>query len=313
MDLFNPADRRPVHFMGVGGAGMSALAVLACRRGVVVSGCDTDLAGAQDVIAAGADVRQGHDPSHVIGARAVIVTAAVAAAHPELEAARAAGIPVVRRKEALGQLVRGRSVVALAGTHGKTTTTVMTTLALEAAGLAPTGLAGGRVAAWGGNARLGGDALYVVEADEYDQAFLTLYPDVAVVNNVEPDHLECYGSVEQLEAAFVEFAGRARVAILAADDGGARRVSARVDTTVWRFGTAEDADLRIGRVEQDAQGSRADVTLPDGKRVVLSLRVPGMHNIRNATGALGAVVALGGSVERALEALAAFSGVGRRV
>ncbi len=312
MDLFNPADRRPVHFMGVGGAGMSALAVLACRRGVVVSGCDTDLAGAQDVIAAGADVRQGHDPSHVIGARAVIVTAAVSAAHPELEAARAAGIPVVPRKEALGQLVRGRSVVALAGTHGKTTTTVMTTLALEAAGLAPTGLAGGRVAAWGGNARLGGDALYVVEADEYDQAFLTLYPDVTVVNNVEPDHLECYGSVEQLEAAFVEFAGRARVAIMAADDGGARRVSARVGTTVWRFGTAEDADLRIGRVEQDAQGSRADVTLPDGKRVVLSLRVPGMHNIRNATGALGAVVALGGSVERALEALAAFSGVGRR-
>jgi UDP-N-acetylmuramate--alanine ligase len=312
MDLFNPADRRPVHFMGVGGAGMSALAVLACRRGVVVTGCDTDLAGAQDVIASGAQVMLGHDPSHVTGTRAVVVTAAVPDTHPELEQARAAGIPVVPRKEALGGLVNGMTVVGAAGTHGKTTTTVMTTAALEAAGLLPTGLAGGRVRDWGGNARLGGSKLYVVEADEYDKAFLALEPTVAIVNNVEPDHLECYGSINQLEAAFAEFAGRADTVLIGADDTGARRVARSLRNRVWRFGTATDAELRIGAVTQDAAGSRSEITLPDGRRVTLTLSVPGMHNVRNAAGALGAVVALDGSAERALEALAAFSGVGRR-
>jgi UDP-N-acetylmuramate--alanine ligase len=312
MDLFNPADRRPVHFMGVGGAGMSALAVLACRRGVVITGCDTDLAGAQDVIASGAQVTLGHDPSHVTGTRAVVVTAAVPDTHPELEQARAAGIPVVPRKEALGGLVNGATVVGAAGTHGKTTTTVMTTAALEAAGLEPTGLAGGRVRAWGGNARLGSSSLYVVEADEYDKAFLALRPTVAIVNNVEPDHLECYGSVEQLEAAFAEFASRAETVLIGADDPGARRVASGLGNRVWRFGTADDADLRIGAVRQDASGSRSTITLPDGRRVSLRLSVPGLHNVRNAAGALGAVAALGGAVERALEALAEFSGVGRR-
>jgi UDP-N-acetylmuramate--alanine ligase len=240
------------------------------------------------------------------------VTAAVPDTHPALEQARAAGIPVVPRKAALGGLVNGMTVVGAAGTHGKTTTTVMTTAALEAAGLQPTGLAGGRVREWGGNARLGGSTLYVVEADEYDKAFLALEPTVAIVNNVEPDHLECYGSIDQLEAAFAEFASRADTVLIGADDAGARRVARSLGNRVWRFGTAADAELRIGAVAQDAAGSRSEVTLPDGRRVTLALSVPGMHNVRNAAGALGAVAALDGSVERALEALAAFSGVGRR-
>ena len=312
MDLFNPADRRPVHFMGVGGAGMSALALLACRRGVAVTGCDNDPAGAADVAALGAIIHTGHGPDHVDGARAIVVTAAVPAEHPELVRARELGVPVVPRKVALAELIAGRRAVGAAGTHGKTTTTVMTTEALAAAGLEPTGLAGGRVSGWGGNARLAGDALYVVEADEYDQAFLTLHPTIAIVNNVEADHLECYGSVAALEDAFVEFAGRAETALLGADDAGARRVAARLRTRVWRFGTAADAELRIGRVTQGAELTEADVTLPDGRQVTLRLRVPGLHNLRNATGALGAVVALGGAIEPALEALAAFTGVGRR-
>ena len=128
------------------------------------------------------------------------------------------------RKEALAALIGGARSVAVSGTHGKTTTTVMTTEALTAAGLAPTGIAGGRVSAWGGNARVAGDDLFVVEADEYDKAFLTLHPTVAIVNNVEPDHLECYGSMAALEDAFVEFAGRAETAIVSADDPGARRI-----------------------------------------------------------------------------------------
>ncbi len=246
MELFSPADRRPIHFMGISGAGMSALASIACRRGVVVSGCDTDPAGARDVAALGATVLAGHDPAHADGARALVVTAAVRPDHPELERARHLGIPVVPRKVALAELVAGRTLVAAAGTHGKTTTTVMATEALTAAGLEPTGLAGGRVSGWGGNALLAGDALFVVEADEYDKAFLTLHPTVAIVNNVEADHLECYGTVAQLEDAFAEFAGRAETVLVGADDAGARRVADRLARRVWTFGVAADATLRIG-------------------------------------------------------------------
>ncbi|HVX87408.1 MAG TPA: Mur ligase domain-containing protein, partial [Gemmatimonadales bacterium] len=266
MDLFSPSDTRPVHFMGIGGAGMSALALLAVRRGVKVSGCDTDPAGAADVAALGATITAGHSPSHVAGARAVVATAAIPADHPELAAARTAGIPVVPRKRALADLVNPHEVVALAGTHGKTTTTVMATEALAAAGKDPTGLAGGRVAQWGGNARIGGDQLFVVEADEYDRAFLELRPGIAVVNNVEADHLEIYGTLKAIEDAFVEFAGRARIALVGTDDPGASRVAARLTNQVWRFGTG-DADLRIGPVEQGPKGTSADVRLPDGRRI----------------------------------------------
>lgn len=312
MELFSPADQRPIHFVGISGAGMSALASIACRRGVQVTGCDNDPSGAADVAALGATVLQGHDPAHLEGVRAVVATAAVKADHPELARARALGIPVIPRKEALAELVAGRELVAVAGTHGKTTTTVMASEALTAAGLQPTGLAGGRVERWGGNALLAGDALFVVEADEYDQAFLTLYPTVAIVNNVEADHLECYGTLEALEDAFVQFAGRAGTVLVGADDSGARRVAARLSRRVWTFGLAGDAALRIRPGEQSSERSVAQVDLPDGRTVTLRLRVPGLHNLRNATGALGAVLALGGDLDRALDALAEFPGVGRR-
>jgi UDP-N-acetylmuramate--alanine ligase len=243
--------------------------------------------------------------------RAVVVTAAVAADHPELRRARELDLPVVPRKVALAALVGDARSVAVSGTHGKTTTTVMTTEALASAGLRPTGLAGGRVAAWGGNASIDGDALFVVEADEYDQAFLTLHPTVAIVNNVEADHLECYGSVEALEDAFVEFAGRAAVALLSADDAGALRVAARVKGA-RRFGFAAGAQVRISDVLQTSEGTEATVAWRQGKTIRLKLRVPGIHNLRNAVAALGAVEALGGEIEPAAAALAAFSGVGRR-
>ena len=143
----------------------------------------------------------------------------------------------------------------------------MATEALTAAGLNPTGIAGGRVSTWGGNARVAGDDLFVVEADEFDKAFLTLYPTVAVVNNVEPDHLECYGSMAALENAFVEFAGRARIAIINADDAGARRIGERVGTTVRRFGCAGDADIRIGEVVQQADSTEARIAWGDGRSI----------------------------------------------
>ena len=312
MRLFSPDDPRPIHFMGVAGAGMSALALMARRRGVAVTGCDQDSAGAADVAAAGASIWQGHDPAHVVGARAVVYTAAVSAQHPELAAATAAHIPVVRRADALHEAIRGGTVIAVAGTHGKTTTTVMTTEALAATGANPTGLVGGRVRAWGGNARLGGDTLFVVEADEYDKAFLSLRPDVAVVTNIEADHLECYGTLASLEHAFAEFAGRARRVLVGADDAGARRLATRLTVPVWTVGTARDADLAIGEVVQQRDVTIAPVTLPDGRTVTLKLTVPGLHNVRNAAMALGAVLAVEGDVEKSLEALAAFVGVGRR-
>jgi UDP-N-acetylmuramate--alanine ligase len=311
MDLFNPADTRPIHFVGIGGAGMSALALIAVRRGVAVTGCDAEPSGAADLSALGVRVHAGHDPSHLDGVRAVVVTAAVPLEHPELRRARELDLPIVPRKVALAALVGEARSVGVSGTHGKTTTTVMTTEALAAAGLHPTGLAGGRVAAWGGNARIDGDDLFVVEADEYDQAFLTLHPTVAIVNNVEADHLECYGSVEALEDAFAEFAGRARVALLSADDPGSQRVAAGVKGA-QRFGFAADADIRIADVVQGARGTEARVSWSGGRSVQLGLVVPGIHNLRNAVGALAAVEALGGALEPAVEALAAFSGVGRR-
>jgi UDP-N-acetylmuramate--alanine ligase len=168
------------------------------------------------------------------------------------------------------------------------------------------------VSAWGGNARLAGDDLFVVEADEYDKAFLTLRPTVAVVNNVEPDHLECYGSEAALEDAFVEFAGRAETVLVSADDPGALRVGRRVGRGVRRFGFDEAADLRITEVVQRADGTEARIVWRDGRTLRLRLPVPGIHNLRNAVAALGAVEALGGTLEAAVDALADFAGVGRR-
>ena len=302
--------------MGIAGAGMSALALIARHRGVAITGCDTDTSGAgiDDLTALGVATSQGHDPSHVDGARAVIVTAAVPPNHPELQRARALDIPVVRRADALGELVSGggASLVAVAGTHGKTTTTVMVTEALSAAGRNPTGLAGGRVATWGGNARIGGDGLYVVEADEYDKAFLSLRPTVAVVNNVEADHLECYGSVEALEAAFAEFADRAQRVIVGADDMGAERVAVQLQAPVWRVGLGPMADVRIRAVRLEPGGSRATITLPGGDIVELQLAVLGMHNVRNAAVTLAALHALGADVQAGARALSEFQGVGRR-
>src|SRR6266702_1937595 len=295
MNLFATVDPRPVHFMGIAGAGMSGLALLARQQGVTITGCDNDPSGAADLAALGVEIWRGHDPGHVVGARALVVTAAVPGDHPELKRARALGVPVVRRADALSQAVAGGTVVAVAGTHGKTTTTVMVTEALAAAGRDPTGLAGGRVARWGGNARVGGRALYIVEAD----------------------HLECYdGSVAALEQAFVEVARSARRVIAGADDAGAERVAAAVRAPVWRVGLGANADVRIVDPRLDDTGSSARIELPgegqESRAVTLRLRVPGLHNVRNAAAALAVARELGADLEPCLAALAEFGGVGRR-
>jgi UDP-N-acetylmuramate--alanine ligase len=296
---------------------MSALALVARRRGVGVTGCDKDAesggaSAAEDVRQAGGQVFAGHDPSHVDGARAVVVSSAVSQDHPELTRAHELGIPVVRRAEALAAAVTPGEVVAVAGTHGKTTTTVMTTEALAAAGRNPTGIAGGRVSSWGGNARIGGDDLFVVEADEYDKSFLALTPQVAVISNVEADHLECYGSVAALEEAFATFAGPARRVIYGGDDEAAARVVKHSRRPAWSVGLGELADVRVRVVERAAGRTVAAVSLPTGQTVELRLRVPGLHNVRNAAAALAVCVELGADLDPVLGALAEFKGVGRR-
>jgi len=293
---------------------MSALALIARHRGIPVSGSDSDISGCGDLIAAGAVVRQSSAPELATTARAVIVSAAVPGSHPDLEAARVKAVPVVPRKEALAELVAGGECIGIAGTHGKTTTTAMTTEAVLAAGFAATGLAGGRVDSWGGNARIAGTErdLYVVEADEFDRAFLTLRPAIAVVTNVEADHMECYGSLEALEDAFVTFASGAERTLIGNDSPGADRVAGRlIPSRVWRFGP-DAPQLRIDQIAQRAEESRATITIPHLGSVPLTLQVPGVHNIRNATAALGVVASLGGDPRKALAALSAFRGVGRR-
>ena len=291
---------------------MSALAMVALRRGLAVTGSDSDQSGVGDLIAGGATVAHGSGADLVDRATTVIASAAIPADHPDLVRARQLGLRIVPRKEALAGLIGSATCVAIAGTHGKTTTTVMTTEALMAAGFDPTGLAGGRVGSWGGNARLGGTDLFVVEADEYDQAFLTLRPTIAVVNNVEPDHLECYGSVAAMEAGYVTFAGRAKRVLVGNDGPGADRVAAALEpASVWRFGPGAP-DVATQLVRQSAEGTEARVRFPDGAVIDLRLVVPGLHNLRNATAALGVVGALGGNRELAAAALGRFLGVGRR-
>lgn len=310
--LFDSQDPRPLHFLGIGGAGMSALALVARRLGVPVTGSDRDPASLGDLRAAGAVVESLSQVAQLQAARAMVYTAAIPADHPELLLARQLGLPLIPRKEALAELVNGQTLVALAGTHGKTTTTVMTTEVLRAAGLHPTGLAGGRVSTWGGNAWLDSHELYVVEADEYDQAFLTLQPTVAVINNVEADHLECYGSVEAMEAAFVEFANRASRVLLGDADAGSRRVAEAVGVPLWRFGLRSEDGLLLTPLSRDAAGSVAGLRFPDGEEITLRLQVPGLHNLRNASAALGVARALEADLRPALDALAEFTGVGRR-
>ena len=313
MTLIDSTDPRPVHFMGIAGAGMSALAELVVRRGVRVTGCDLTIVGTDDLARLGIHVVAGHDPTHTEQARALVVTAAVPANHPELERARALSLPVVKRAEALGDLTRGRELVGVAGTHGKTTTTVMTAEALAAAGRDPTALAGGRVSAWGGNLRPGGDRLYVVEADEYDRSFLTLDATVAVVTNIEADHLDIYKDLRDIRAAFAQFVRGARTVVLCADDAGANSLPTRSSSEVIRYGV-ESPDARVvGREPRAVDGRFTFAVEFDGERLGdLSLRVPGHHNALNALAAVASGLALGARFDAMVPAIARFTGVGRR-
>lgn len=314
MPLLDPTDTRPVHFMGIAGAGMSALAELCHRRGAQVTGCDQHPAGAADVSALGIPVHAGHDPAHVAGHRALVVTSAVPKDHPELAAARAAGVPVIRRAEALAEATAGGMLIGIAGTHGKSTTTVMATEALAAAGKAPTGVVGARVRAWGGNLSDGDHEVFVVEADEYDRSFLALWPTVAVVTNVEADHLDIYADLADITATFGTYVKRARYVVLCADDPGANALPSPATAEVIRYGiTSPDARLVAHDIRHVNGGSVFRVRY-DGKELgEVTLAVPGLHNIRNALAALACGIGPWGlTLQQMAPGLEKFVGAERR-
>ncbi len=317
--LFNTEDPRDVHFVGIAGAGMSALAELFHRRGVRVTGCDAGGGNVEDLARLGIQVLGEHSPSHVENCRALVVTSAMPKQHPELEQARQIGIPVIRRAEALGAAVNHGTLVAVAGTHGKTTTTVLTTEALSAAGMDATGVVGARVGAWGGNLRRGGDDLFVVEADEYDRSFLALKPAVAVVTNLEADHLDIYTDLDDIRRTFLQFVAPARWVVACADDAEATRLPYPVSAEVIRYGVEQpdgtvspDARLVARGIESVGQGTRFRVTFDYKEVAAFTLPLPGLHNVRNALAAIGTGLALGADPAGLAAGLAAVRGAERR-
>jgi len=303
---------RRIHVVGVGGAGMSAIAHVLARMGHHVSGSDLKpSANVERLRAVGVDVRLGHAAEHVGDVDAVAISTAVPERNPEVQAARARGIPVLRRAEVLAAICATRRTVAVAGTHGKTTTSSMLALILVEAGLHPSFIIGGEVNEIGGGAAWDDGEWFVVEADESDGTFLELKPAAAVVTNVEPDHLDHYGSFEALAAAFDRFMSDTpgpRVAC--ADDALAAALARRVGATT--YGTAEGATFRLADLEGGRAGSRFTMQGPDGDLGEVVLPVPGRHNALNAGAGLVTAMALGAPFDAGVRALARYGGAARR-
>jgi len=307
-DLPLPGGR--VHLMGIGGAGMRGLAVLLKDAGYEVSGCDRGGAGGlDDVVDLGIPVADGHDADHSAKADLLIRTSAVPADADEVRAAADRGVPVLRRAQALGALLNGRTLVGIAGTHGKTTITGMTGVAAERADLDPIVLVGGSVANWNGFTRLGAGPA-IVEADEFDRSFLELDPALAVVSSLEAEHLDTYGDFDGVRAAFRQFAARAtnrHGLLFCADDRGACALAAELGSGRG-YGFSPDAWCRIERID----ASTCRFRWPDGS-VDVRLRVPGRHNHQNAAAAFCSSVLLGGDPKTIVEGLESFRGIGRRL
>lgn len=311
---------RHIHFVGIGGSGMSGIAEVLFNLGYRISGSDlSDSATLRRLAGLGIQTCIGHSAAHVQGADAVVTSTAVKADNPEVVAAREKKIPVVPRALMLAELMRLKQGIAIAGTHGKTTTTSLVTSVLAEAGLDPTFVIGGRLNSAGANAKLGSGDYIVVEADESDASFLNLLPVMAVVTNIDADHMETYGhDFGRLKGAFVDFLHRMPfygTAILCVDNPAVREILPEVTCPVTSYGFSEDAQVRALNVQADAGQMRFTVqrrngvTLPD-LQVVLNLA--GQHNVLNALSAIAVAVELNVPDEAVLRALANFKGVGRR-
>jgi UDP-N-acetylmuramate--alanine ligase len=309
-----------VHFVGIGGAGMSGIAEILHNLGYQVSGSDqVASAVTHRLVSLGLVVYQGHAASHITGAGAVVVSTAVRADNPEVLAARAKRIPVVPRAVMLAELMRLKQGIAIAGTHGKTTTTSLVASVLAQAGIDPTFVIGGRLNAAGANSRLGSGDYIVVEADESDASFLNLFPVMAVVTNIDVDHMDTYGhDYARLKAAFVEFIHRMPfygAAILCSDDPGVRSIMPMISRPIVTYGLGSDAMVRAVDVQAHASTMRFTVQRRNGTQLAdlpISLNLPGEHNVLNALAAIAVATELELSDAPLAQALAEFHGVGRR-
>ncbi|MDL1900717.1 UDP-N-acetylmuramate--L-alanine ligase [Anaerolineae bacterium CFX9] len=315
--LFQPGSR--IHLVGIGGTGMSAIARVMLQQGYLISGSDRSASPFTEALSAmGATVYIGHDAAHIHGAQALIATSAANDQNPEIAAAKAKGLPIFRRSEMIGALLRGRRVIAAAGTHGKTTTTGMIAHILREAQRDPGFIIGSVLKSAGTNAELGRGADFVIEADEYDYMFLGLEPAAAVVTSVEWDHPDFFPTAEAFTEAFDRFAGRilpGGVLIACADDAGANALAHRREMNggrVVRYGTAAGVDVRLTDVTDRGDETRFSLHFPQEGMIEVRLPLTGLHNALNAAAAITAARWHGVDLRTAAAALAGFSGTGRR-
>jgi UDP-N-acetylmuramate--alanine ligase len=307
-----------IHFVGIGGAGMSGIAEVLLNLGYQVSGSDAaNNAVTQRLVGMGASVYQGHAAENVTGADVLVISSAIKEDNPEVQAARTAHIPVVARAMMLAELMRFKQGIAIAGTHGKTTTTSLIASVLNEAGMDPTFVIGGKLLAAGANARLGQGEWLVAEADESDASFLHLSPVLSVVTNIDADHMETYGhDFEKLKSAFVEFLHRLPfwgMAVVCADDANVRALLPRITKPVLTYGTSDDCAIQA--VDIRAEDGRMRFTaVRNGvrSRIDVTLNLPGLHNVLNALAAIAVAWELQVPDAAVQKALAEFSGVGRR-
>ena len=318
-----PRDIGPVHFVGIGGIGMSGIAEVLVNLGYSVTGSDVaENANVKRLRGKGVTVAIGHAAENIEGADVVVVSSAIKRDNPELVAARTKRLPVVRRAEMLAELMRLKSCVAVAGTHGKTTTTSLVASLLDAGGFDPTVINGGIINAYGTNARLGEGDWMVVEADESDGTFLKLPTDIAIVTNIDPEHLDHFGTYDAVQAAFQAFVNNVPFygfAVMCIDHPVVQTMVGRIeDRRVITYGENPQADVRLLYLDNSDGKSRFGVVFRDRAGVDvheiadLSLPMPGRHNALNATAAIAVARELGVADERIRGALAAFTGVGRR-
>jgi UDP-N-acetylmuramate--alanine ligase len=313
--FFPPTQR--IHFIGIGGIGMSGIAEILLTMGYPVSGSDLKRSSVTErLIGMGARVFEGHAAANVVASDVVVTSSAVGRENPEVVEARARKIPVIQRAEMLAELMRLKYGIAVAGMHGKTTTTSMVAAVLAAGGLDPTVVVGGRVNALGSNARLGNSQYLVAEADESDRSFLKLSPVLGIVTNLDREHMDCYRDMADVEDAFVQFMDRLPfygAGTACVDNSLLRAVLPRVRRRLYTYGESADADFRVGLLEKNGEGfARFEVSYKGTVLGPFSLHVPGRHNILNATAAVAVGVQLGVAPELIAAGLDSFRGVDRR-
>lgn len=310
------SNRTYAHFIGVGGAGMSGIAKVLHDRGVVVTGSDLkESRYSRTLREAGVPVAIGHDVANLGDPEVVVVSSAIPDSNPEVVEARRRDIPVWPRAKMLARLAGEQRTIAVAGTHGKTTTSSMIATMFAGMGLDPTYLIGGEVTAYGTNAACGDGQYYVVEADESDGSFLYLDPFVSVITNIEADHLDHYGTLDAVEETFERFASHTAsegVVVVCADDERALAIAGRSGARLLTYGLAGSADVQCSDVEPFGAGHRFTIGVGDRPRIACSIDVPGIHNVVNATAALAVAHALGEDLQGAASALSRFGGVKRR-